>query len=746
MAKTIVIRTTLTPVVCGNARFTVYAPGCVRIEYADHGRFSPYPSLLVGKRTIKPMDADLRRGSDSIEIITSRFTLRYRDTGEPLSAANLSIEHKNYWDRKTTWTPGKHDAGNLGTVTRSLDFWKHCGGPAHNPVEGILSTDGGHFLADEARVYWNSRHDWPENLSGQVHFDGYFFAYGNDFPAALSEFISVFGPVPMVPRWVFGFWYSRWYAYTDKEFLALAKRYRKERIPIDVMIIDTDWRENWGGYDWSHKYFPKPRRALAALHKLGLHTSLNDHPGYDNYDALPASDSHIPRIERQLGPLPHQGQWACDWSNKKAVKVWRDELLGPLFKDGMDFWWVDGWIKPPFGVTPLGGVFTGGADSQLWANDHYFDVGIEKTGKRGLILSRWGGVGSHRYPVQFSGDTPSEWSMLAHQVEFTARSGNLGACYWSHDIGGFFDNRLDEELFIRWFQFGSLSPVFRTHSNHGQREPWLYSEKVQKTFRKQTRIRYALAPYFYTLAREAHDTGLPIVRPLYLEYRDNDGGALNQKRQYTIGRDLLVIPADVPGNPLTGMARKRAYFPNGRWIALESGETVLGIHDRTLDIPLDIIPVYVRSGAIIPCQIVGSHLGAAPPRDYAVDFYPDRNVSSHFRLYEDDGESYDFERGRCAWIALTGRRTDELVEFAIAAPKGSYRGMPARRTWTVRFVLAPGETVTRAEVKTGVGPRKRMPVRKSATVLAGEITAAHNTWQVKVTPGRAKAIIILTLG
>ncbi|MBU1910278.1 MAG: DUF5110 domain-containing protein, partial [Verrucomicrobia bacterium] len=633
-----------TPVVLGNARFTVYSDGCVRLEYSHGGKFSEGPSLLVGRKLARPAQAEVGQKGKTLTIRTPKFELTYTDDGQVFSPANLKIHHRNHVGHPMVWTPGKRDGGNLGSVTRSLDQWKWCGGPAHHPVEGLLSTDGGHFIQDDPRVYWNPKHDWPECRGHAVAFDGYFFAYGNDFKGALKDFVTVFGKIPMVPRWTFGFWYSRWYAYTDKEVIELVKRYRKEGIPIDVMIIDTDWRGGWGGYDWNPKYFPKPRQTLAALHKLGVQVSLNDHPGYDNYDALPAEDSHIPAIAKRLGALPHQGQWACDWSRKEAVQAWKDVLLGPLFAQGMDFWWVDGWVKPPFA----------GTDSQLWANRAYYELAEERTGKRGMILARWGGVGSHRYPVQFSGDTPSEWSMLQHQVEFTACGGTLGAVYWSHDIGGFFGREIDEELFIRWSQFGAMSPVFRTHSDHGLREPWAFSRRARRVFRKQARIRHALAPYFYTLAREAHDTGLPLIRPLYLEYNDNDGGALWRKHQYLIGRDLLVIPAEGPVDKNSGTYRKRAYFPNGVWREIETGETVKGMLDGFVEIPLERIPTYVRQGAIVPSQPPSDALGTATPREIHFDYYPDREVPSAYTLYEDDGSSRKCENGECAWTTVRG--------------------------------------------------------------------------------------------
>ncbi len=722
-----------TPFTLGAARFTLYATGCVRLEYAHNGNFSPYPSVLTGIQSVKPIAADIQVKGKTLTLKTERFTLRYTDNGEVFSSANLTIAHRNHTGDAVHWAPGQADKGNLGSVRRSMDVWKWCGGPKTYPQEGLLSTDGGHFLPDEPRVYWNTDHQWIENRAKSVQFDGYFFAYGNDYKQALKDFITVFGPIPMVPRWTFGFWYSRWYAYKDQEFLALAKRYRREKIPIDVMIIDTDWRDGWGGYDWSKKYFPNPTKTLRELHNMGLHTSLNDHPGYDGYEPLPANDSHIPGIQRALGPLPHNGEWACDWSNPQAMSYWRDHVLGPFFKQGMDFWWVDGWIKPP----------ASSLDSQLWANHQYYDLAETCTGKRGMILSRWGGIGGHRYPVQFSGDTHSNWETLKEQIVFTARSGNLGAVYWSHDIGGFHEKKIDEEIFIRWFQFGSLSPVFRTHSAFGIREPWHFSAQCKALFRKQTRMRYALAPYLYGLAREAHETGMPICRPLYLEYNDNDGGAINLQHQYTLGPDLLVIPADGPIDAKSGYQRKPAYFPDGQWRSLESDEVYRGLHNDWLNIPLDRIPTFVRDGAIIPAQPVGDALGTDVPETLHIDYYPHDTQSSTYRLYEDDGESRECLKGRFAETELSGERRENRIRFRVAAPKGTYRGMPKRRTFVIRCRVDAHEQVRSATVQ--IGRKAAVPVKtkRSHNVLAATLKSPWSFVEVFVkTPNHAVNLVL----
>jgi len=474
---------------------------------------------------------------------------------------------------------------------------------------------------------------------------------------------------------------------------------------------------------------------MKKLHDLGVRTSLNDHPGYDNYDGLPPNDSHIPAIHKRLGALPHQGQWACDWSNKEAVAAWMDILLGPKFGEGMDFWWIDGWLKPPFANT----------DSQLWANRMYYELTEKKTNKRGVILARWGGIGSHRYPVQFSGDTPSEWSMLQYQIEFTAKSGGLGAAYWSHDIGGFFGRQVDEELFIRWAQFGAMSPIFRTHSDHGMREPWMYSRKAQVLFRKQTRIRCALAPYFYTLAREAHETGLPIVRPLYLDYNDNDGGALGRKHQYGIGSQLMVIPAEGPVDKVSGVYRKRAYFPDATWYGLETDEIRTGMLDGHVDIPIERIPTYVREGSIIPCQEVGDFIGTAVPRFIEFDYFPSRLKPSVFSLYEDDGESKDYEKGRFAKTVVRGKASETVIEMEVAKPVGSYKGMPSSRDYGFRIRLPRGARVCEVQAKVGAAAWKAVRFTVGKECLAGTVKSGHSFCNARVASRNEPVRIRVTL-
>ncbi len=282
-----------------------------------------------------------------------------------------------------------------------------------------------------------------------------------------------------------------------------------------------------------------------------------------------------------------------------------------------------------------------------------------------------------------------------------------------------------------------MSPIFRTHSDHGIREPWRFGRETKKRFKKQTRIRAALAPYWYHLSREAHDTGLPLCRPLYLEYNDDDGGALYRKHQYTIGRDILVIPADGPADERTGLYRKRAFFPDGVWIALEAEDVHHGLDDRPIDIPLERIPTYIRRGAILPCQPVGNTIGVKAPGEIHFEYYPDSLEASSIELYEDDGESKEYEAGAYTRLPVSASRTPDGLEWTVKPAEGRYKGMPKNRTVVLRALLDEAERPVAAKTKTGKGRWTEVSFSTTQKALAGTAPTPRRYVEVRVTLARS---------
>lgn len=361
-------------------------------------------------------------------------------------------------------------------------------------------------------------------------------------------------------------------------------------------------------------------------------------------------------------------------ADKKHAQVFMDVLHNPLVDQGVDFWWVDG---------GRGSCEMEGLNSQMWTNRVFYDFTEKHTKKRGFIFSRYGGWGSHRYPSYFTGDTYSQWEVLAYQVPFTAQGGNVLMPYITHDIGGFIGPNVSFDLYARWVQFGVFSPLLRLHSAHENpkegnlRMPWTYGEKGIEMARKFFRLRYSLIPYTYTYARVAHEDALPIVRPLYLEYPTRSE-AYSHPQEYFFGRELLVAPV----TDSTG--RQSIYLPPGEWIDYFTGKRYKGNQVVNDKYPLDRMPLFVKSGSIVPLQPDMAYSDQRALDTLVVEIYgPDE---AKFSLYEDDGISLEYRSGRYAWTPLTfSKRSADQYELTIGPTRGQFNGQPARRAYQLRF-------------------------------------------------------------
>jgi alpha-glucosidase (family GH31 glycosyl hydrolase) len=363
-----------------------------------------------------------------------------------------------------------------------------------------------------------------------------------------------------------------------------------------------------------------------------------------------------------------------DLSNREQAEVSMRELHKPLMHEGVNVWWVDG---------GSGAVDMPGLNKQLWTNKVFYDYTQQETGKRGFILGRYGDWGSERYPAYFTGDTYSQWPVLAYEVAFTARGGNVLVPYITHDIGGFHGAKLDFDLYARWIEFGTFSPLLRLHSAHANpregnmRMPWVYGSEGIALMRKYFTLRTQLIPYLYSYARRAHDESLPILRPLYLEYPDLDE-AYRHSHEYFFGEEMLVAPVlDASGN-------QAVYLPPGRWVDFFTGKRYEGGTTFTAHYAVDETPVFVRQGALVPEQ---------RPSDYSDEHALDTLIlnvygagEGTFDLYEDDGVSLAYAEGAFAHTAMahTADR-DGLQHLTIEPTQGKYQGQLEERAYELRI-------------------------------------------------------------
>jgi alpha-glucosidase (family GH31 glycosyl hydrolase) len=368
-----------------------------------------------------------------------------------------------------------------------------------------------------------------------------------------------------------------------------------------------------------------------------------------------------------------------DLSNRQQADIFMRDLHGPLMRKGVDVWWVDG---------GSGAVDMPGLDKQLWTNKVFYDFSPNgddpsATAKRGFILSRYGDWGSERYPAYFTGDTYSEWPVLAYEVAYTARGGNVLVPYMSHDIGGFHGAKIDFDLYARWIEFGTFSPILRMHSAHANpqegntRMPWVYGDKGMALMKKYFTLRTQLIPYVYTYTWLAHRDSMPILRPLYLQQPEVEE-SYHHSHEYFFGEEMLVAPVlDASGN-------STIYLPPGEWIDFFSGKHHAGGMTFTAHYAVDETPVFVREGSVIPEQDVSDYSDARPLDNVIVNVYGDGK--GHFDLYEDDGSTLAYGEGQYAVTPMsytTG--SDGHHQLVIDPAKGSFNGQVQARSYELRI-------------------------------------------------------------
>ena len=725
-------------VIVGNARFTVLTPQLLRMEWAADGSFEDHASLVFINRHLPAPHYEVSHSGDITILDTGKLKLRYRPSAR-FSAENLNVSFVLNGNT-VTWKPGIPDTGNLGGTLRTLDGVK--GSTKLEP--GLLSRDGWVVVDDSTRPLFDSS-DWPWAMARPAgdRLDWYFFGYGHDYRQALYDYTLVAGKIPMPPRFAFGAWWSRYWAYTDQELKELVLGFRSHSVPLDVLVIDMDWhptfgtlwgmekkvdasghRLGWTGYTWSKLYFPDPPNFLTWAHRQGLKTTLNLHPA----SGVQPHEEQYAEMARAMGIDPASKQYIqFDIADKKYATNYLNILHHPLEQQGVDFWWLD-WqqekeTKIP-GVTPT-----------WWLNYvHFTDMARE--GRRPLIFHRWGGLGNHRYQIGFSGDTISVWDSLAFQPYFTSTAANVGYGYWSHDIGGHMPGSVPPELYMRWIQFGIFSPILRTHTTKNpdaERRIWAYPEPFADIMRDAFRLRYALVPYIYTASRQAYDTGISLLRPMYYENPENRE-AYEFRDQYMFGNDLLVSPVSTPAAETTQLAERKLWLPAGNWINWFSGERVQGPAEITRNFTYDEVPVYVRSGAIIPMQPEMRFVGEKPVDPLILAFFPGEKGET--RVYEDAATTLDYQHNEAAWTAVRQNTTTDRITIDISPVEGSYKNMPENRAYELRLVESwPPQGVTVNDISLKIsdsGTGWRYDGNTLTTIISLPPERVHNPRHVTV--------------
>lgn len=732
-------------VVCGNARFTVLTPKLIRMEWSEDGKFEDNATLAIVNRKLEVPAFKTTKKGKGVVITTSALKLTYTGEGK-FDGKNLKIEFSMKdasspkGVKKVVWTPESDDSGNLLGTTRTLD--KCDGETTIEPFDkGVLSRDGWAIVDESQRhLFVEDDSDWKTWVASRDDKDRqdlYMFAYGHQYKEALGDFIKVAGRIPMPPKYTLGYWWSRYWQYSDAEFVALGKQIRSLGIPIDIMVIDMDWHETWSlrakecpkdefgqrigwtGYTWQKQLFPNPENLLQDIHNMKMKTSLNLHPasGIQPYEDCYESfvKDYLSRTSEYDGPKgfiygeeQYQFAGAKQPSGAKGEKApvpfriddrdWADayfnSVIHPLEQQGVDFWWLDWQQWKMSRYTPQ-------LSNTFWLNRTFFDDKVRRTESEGkmaprpLIYHRWGGLGSHRYQLGFSGDTYTTWKVLGYLPYFTSTASNVGYGYWGHDIGGHMNPKgesgTNPEMLTRWLQFGVFTPIFKTHSTKNaslERRIWVFPDHFD-AMKAAIRLRYTLSPYIYTAARATYDTGISMCRPMYYDYPEEDL-AYSWNQQYMFGDDILAAAIDREADKVTGLAERSWWLPAGNdWYDIATGTLIKGGCKVTGHYTIDENPYFIKAGAIIPMAAEDIQNLQDASNVLRLLVAPGA-ANSSTSIYEDDGNTQAYSSD-FATTKVTKTTADGKVIVKVGAREGSYEGMSPDRKLSIIFenILPP---------------------------------------------------------
>jgi alpha-glucosidase (family GH31 glycosyl hydrolase) len=668
----------------GNARFTVLTPRLIRLEWDSAGLFNDQPSFVVINRKLVIPSFKHTIENGWLHISTSEMELHYQLQSGKFTEQNLQIVYHSSGEN-FVWKPGMKDRSNLKGTYQTLDG---CEGDVRDNKkiqleDGLLSKEGWHLIDDsQSLLFDNSDWAWVANRPAGDKQDWYFMGYGKSYKQALYDYSLIAGKVPLPPRFVFGYWWSRYWSYSDNEIHDLVNNFEKYDIPLDVLVIDMDWHKvvndelPWTGWTWNNRLFPDPDKSLTWLKTKNLKITLNLHPA----DGIAPYESQYPAFAKAMNfDTTTHASIPFEASNKKFMKTLFDVVLHPMEKKGVDFWWLD-WQQ-----WPNDRKFTD-LSNRWWLNYTFFSDKERNSDKRPLLYHRWGGLGNHRYQIGFSGDVIISWKSLDYQPYFTNCASNVLYSYWSHDIGGHFFNdgskHIDPEMYTRWMQYGALSPVFRTHSTKSaaiNKEIWNYKGDVYDALTNAINFRYQLSPYIYTMARKTYDSAIGLCRPMYYDY-EKQPESYQYVKQYMFGDNILVAPIGAPME--NNESKLNVWLPQGNnWYEWNTGTLLNGGQVVQRSFTIEEYPIYVKGGSIIPMYQGVKNLDKDPGK-VTIGVFPGGDGST--MLYEDGGNDKNYAT-EYATTKLESKWEGRTQRISILPRKGIYKGMSQTRTYSVKL-------------------------------------------------------------
>lgn len=647
-------------------RITVLSDVLLRFEYSETGKFNDYPTIFAINRNFakKPVFT-VKQDEKYINITNDYFILEYSKE-KPYIASKLVPDSNLRITLKGTdklWYFGNPEVKNLKGTTYSFDNKTNI-----SLSKGLYNLDGFASIDDTMSPVFISDGTIKKNPSDAL--DVYVFIYKNDFQKALDSYFELTGKPSFIPRYALGVCWNKNEDYTEEELKDIISNFNKINIPLSSILLGSKWNLNKEGktlsnYKFDNEKYKNLEQTVNDIHQKNVFLGLTINP----QSGITPYDSGYQSLKTKLN-ITKDGIIPINVYNTAILETFLNETLANL---NIDFIKIDEITEDK---------------TKTFMLMHYIYKSLSKTAeRRGLILSRNPGIASHRYPALYSGNTKVSWKTLKYLPYFNITSSNLGLSYYSHDIGGYEGGVEDSELYTRYVQFGTYSPIFRFSSKEGRyykREPWKWDIFTESIVKDYIRIRHRLIPYIYSEMYKYSKDGINLIKPLYLDYEKILDEPL-YKNEYHFGKELFVCPITEPKDKVMNRVVHRMYLPEGTWYDFKTGKKFPGGKRYVTFYKDEDYPVYAKSGAIVPMAILDENNlnSVKPPEKMEIQVFP--GVSNNYDLYEDDGVTNLYKEGYYIVTNIDYNYRKNNYTLILRPTQGKTGIIPDKRDYKIKF-------------------------------------------------------------
>lgn len=732
----------------GKLNIEVIMPNSIKVEYSVRKEFIHTPSFAVVNE-MKNIDFTVEQTEDVFIINTGEISVRVvakdgriivsdkngiivsEDSDSGFCGSKNSVKFRKKMDRSHHFYGLGEKTGFMDKKGRKYVMW-NTDDPSHTPAKDPLYTsipffidfDGktacGIFVDKTCKTCFDIGETSEDYYEIEVMDSdiNYYFIYGPDIKRVLHTYTSLTGRINMPPMWALGYQQCRWGYYPEEKVMEIANTFRQKDIPCDVIYLDIDYMDQYRVFTWNPNHFPNPERMLEQLREKGFKVVTIVDPGVKKdaeYDVYVEGIKNSLFCKQVTGEVYHGKVWPGDAAfpdfTKKETRTWWGGKHKELIGKGIAGIWNDmnepsdftNNSREPMENTIPGDVILENDGHPRTFGKYHNSYGLNmcratyegfqklKPEERPFIVTRSAYAGIQRYSSLWTGDNHSWWEHIAASMPMHMNIGMSGVPFVGGDVGGFQENA-SGELFARWMQLGVFTPFFRAHSMLATKphEPWAFGQAIEEICRKYIKLRYSLMPYSYSEFYKASCTGLPVMRPLVLEYPE-DENMHNLSDQFLYGENIMVAPVYRPDT-----YKRCVYLPEGNWYSYWSEEVYSGKRHILADAPIDIIPIFVKEGSIIPSIIPMSYVGEHDSEALILDVFVGKDGT--YSLYEDDGVSNMYKEGKYSITDFKLCNENGSMVFYIKPVKRDYLSKRIRYILRIHGLNPKPQTVTSSEL------------------------------------------------